>query len=70
MSTPEHVILDNLISFQKSGSQNHLKVALRSLENSTHRIDFNLLNEEIKLHGLQKEWQVITDIWFWQLINF
>ena len=70
MSTPKNIILDNLIIFQNSDSDNHFRVALKTLETSKHRINFNLLDEEIKLHGLQKEWQLLKDIEFMQRINF
>jgi hypothetical protein len=70
MSTPEKIILDNLNVFQKEESDKHFRVALKTLETSKHRIDFSMLDKEIKLHGLQKEWKLLKDIEFAQLINF
>ena len=70
MSTPEHIILDNLSIYHKSGSDSHFRLALKTFKKSKHKIDFKLLDEEIKLHGLQKEWKLLKDIEFTQSINF
>ena len=70
MKISEQIILNNLNSFRNSGCQKHLTLALRTIEYSIRSIDFNLLEEEIRMQGLQKEWNIIRDIWFTQFINF
>lgn len=70
MITPENYILDHLIIYKNTGSAKHFRTALMAFKTSKHRINFDLLSDEIKLKGLQKEWKLLTDIEFTLWINF
>jgi len=57
LAPPEYIILRKLEYYREGRSEKHLRDIVSMLEISSVEINFNKLQDKIRIHSLEKEWQ-------------
>ena len=57
VAPPEYVILRKLEFYREGGSDKHLRDIAGMMANSSEVIDFSFLSDQMKLLGLEREWE-------------
>jgi hypothetical protein len=62
VAPPEYVIIRKLQYYREGESEKHLKDMEGMLSLSSEQIDFHLMEEMVKRHGLEREWQKVRSL--------